>query len=181
MSCNPFVLGMCAVRKAARTAAALLAAPRCLTLSAPIPCTAGLAPLPPMAAGGSFDACTECGQFQTSAWGSRKSGDCWCLSGFFANSTNGTSACLPCPLGTFRKAPEADEEPYASSSGPRVAAKAQWSLTGDREDDSDGSGDVSRSSCTPCSSLFPGGVTTLLTSSKSAQACVCTPGLQAQL
>lgn len=146
-----------------------------------MPFTADLGPLPRMAAGGSFDACTECGQFQTSAWGSTKSDDCWCLSGFFANSTNGTSSCSPCPLGSFREAPEADEEMYASSSGLKVAAKTQWSLTGDRDDDLDGGGDVSRSSCTPCSSVFPGGVTTLLTSSKSARACVCAPGPQAHL
>lgn len=183
-SIQPLVLSMCAARKAARTAAALLAAARCLTLlPTPIPFTADLlALLARMAAGGSFDACTECGQFQTSAWGSTKGDDCWCLSGFFADITNGNSTCSPCPLGTFREAPEADEQPYArySAAKTQTAAQTQWSLTGDREDDSDGGGDVSRSSCTHCSSVFPGGVTTLLTSSKSARACVCAPGSQAQ-
>ena len=119
------------------------------TVATPIPFTADLlAPLARMAAGGSFDACTECGQFQTSAWGSTKGDACWCLSGFFADTQTATAR-AHLALWELSGRHLSDEQPYASYSAAKTqtAAQTQWSLTGDREDDSDGGGDVSRSSC----------------------------------
>jgi len=104
--------------------------------------------------GGDYEACEQCGPYQTSRSGSPSKDYCTCLPGY---GLDNKGVCSICDMGTYWPGAPTHDSTAASTSAVIESAQA----------------------CIPCSTIsgeVPDGFTTLTMGAKSAAQCVCKPG-----